>query len=63
MLAVTELWDMANVNYDFQKRERKRAKMAKKAAKARDKAAAAAHPDPGVVADLDALDKPVEVKT
>jgi hypothetical protein len=39
---------MANVNSDFQKRERERAKLAKKAAKARDKAAGATHSNPDV---------------
>jgi hypothetical protein len=48
---------MANVNYDFQKRERERAKLAKKAAKARDKATSAAHPDPEAAPGPDALDK------
>jgi hypothetical protein len=53
---------MANVNYDFQKRERERAKLAKKAAKVRDKAAAA-HSDADVAPDSDALDKLPEVES
>ena len=54
---------MANVNYDFQKRERERAKLAKKAAKARDKAASVAHDEPGVAPEPDAVEKLTEVES
>jgi hypothetical protein len=54
---------MANVNYDFQKRERERAKLAKKAAKARDKAATLAHSDADVAPDPGALDRPLEAES
>jgi hypothetical protein len=46
---------MANVNYDLQKRERERAKQAKKVAKARDKIAPEERPisEPDPIPDFD----------
>ena len=54
---------MANVNYDFQKCERERAKQEKKAAKARDNVTSAAHPEPEAEPSSTAVGNLTEVES